>query len=246
MITRRLFITLFFISLVPLFPAFAETVQPVEQKKSEKVKLLQPGSLPKRPAPVMELNLRDPFVLKTGFEALPSGKPEMVQVFDGMAAFKRDADGKYAAWSIAWYSVDVIPKNDQEVRAALAAHAARLGADIVVVLRSPEEISRYMNAPDLENFVFCALAYRRVHAQLGIEIAKEKNQTKVRGFKKVSQAADSGIKAGDIIKTVDGAPLDGTATYWQKAVRWKAGDKINVVVERDGQPMEFQVELIAS
>jgi serine protease DegS len=87
-----------------------------------------------------------------------------------------------------------------------------------------------------------------VKARLGIErdqAAAEEKVTKVSGFLPSSQAEGCGLHLGDVIKKVDGLVPGGSELYWSKAVRWKVGDKVKVEVERDGKPMEFEVELSA-
>jgi C-terminal processing protease CtpA/Prc len=70
------------------------------------------------------------------------------------------------------------------------------------------------------------------------------NLTKIVGFTPGSRAKESGLNVGDVIRKVDGEPKDGLF-YWNKALRWKAGDKVKVEVEREGKTVELEVELTA-
>jgi len=126
-------------------------------------------------------------------------------------------------------------------------NAGEIGADYVVIITDPVEIKRIFQWRLQEQF-YCALAYKRVTARLGIErdhAAAKNGLTKVSGFMPGARAEACGLRVGDIIKTVDGALPGGGDPYWGKAVRWKVGDKVKVEVEREGKPLEIEIELTA-
>jgi membrane-associated protease RseP (regulator of RpoE activity) len=59
-------------------------------------------------------------------------------------------------------------------------------------------------------------------------------------------AAQAGIRAGDVIVSVAGQPADGNWRNVQKAIRDAAGRSVPVVVERDGQTLTLQADIVAS
>ena len=59
-------------------------------------------------------------------------------------------------------------------------------------------------------------------------------------------AAAAGIRPGDVILSVDGREADGDWTRVQSAIREAAGRTVAVEVERDGEPVVLQAEVIAN
>ena len=56
-------------------------------------------------------------------------------------------------------------------------------------------------------------------------------------------AADAGLKAGDVIQSVDGIEVSGHMGMSRILVRHHEGDTVTVVVRRDNQPLSFMVVL---
>jgi hypothetical protein len=199
------------------------------------------------PPPVKDITTTVPFVLKSGFRQLPEKPVEEVRLFEGEAAFLRFVDeASQTVWPIGTFASGAIPKDEPGFRRVLCAQAGKLGADYVVIFTDHKEIQEIFH-PKWEGLVYCAYAYKRVPARLGIErdhTAAQDNVTKVSGFLPGSQAEQSGLHVGDIIIKVDGT-VPGDGRYWSKAVRWKVGDKVKVEIERDGKPVELDVELSA-
>jgi len=260
MITRSLLFLTFTLSLastiVPGVPVLlaADTAQSTaavakaeNQESSARSEASSPLAVKPSP-PVQEIKARTPFVLKGLFRQLPEKTAGEVRLFEGMAGFQKVAAAEeLTAWPIAKFASATIPKDEAEFRRVLCAHAGNLGADYVVLITDQQEIKEFFQ-PRFEKLVYCALAYKRAKALLGIdrdETAAQENVMKIRGFMRDAHAEQSGLQVGDIIKTVDGVVPGEHEKYWSKAVRWKAGDKVKVEVERDGKTIELEVELVA-
>ena len=56
-------------------------------------------------------------------------------------------------------------------------------------------------------------------------------------------AAQAGIKAGDVIKKIDGTTVKKTADVLEHIGRHHPGDKVNVTIDRKGKEMSFEVIL---
>ena len=62
-------------------------------------------------------------------------------------------------------------------------------------------------------------------------------------FSERSPSKAAGIKKGDIVKSINSAPIRNFNQLQTQIGRYRPGDKIKVVVERDGKKMDFTVEL---
>ena len=62
-------------------------------------------------------------------------------------------------------------------------------------------------------------------------------------FSDRSPSKAAGIKEGDIIKSINNAPIKNFNQLQTQIGRYRPGDKINVTVDRDGKRMTFTVEL---
>ncbi len=62
-------------------------------------------------------------------------------------------------------------------------------------------------------------------------------------FSDRSPSKAAGIKKGDIVKSINSAPIRNFNQLQTQIGRYRPGDKIKVVVERDGKKMDFTVEL---
>jgi hypothetical protein len=58
-----------------------------------------------------------------------------------------------------------------------------------------------------------------------------------------SAAEQGGMLAGDVIKSIDGVRLDRFEDLRLQVAQYKAGEKLNVVIERNGQEKELTIEL---
>lgn len=81
------------------------------------------------------------------------------------------------------------------------------------------------------------LAYQYGVSQLGIYVAQLTDGTK---------AEESGLKVGDCIIAVDDTQISGTADLTKILQSHKVGDKIKVIVSRDGKMLTLDVELSES
>jgi hypothetical protein len=191
-----------------------------------------------------------PLDLREEFGVFPEKPVEQVRLFESMGAFQQflKREGNPVVMSIGDFKNYVKPEDADKFREALHAFAAKSGADYLVLVTEKKELAlnfrpeRGCPVP----LVYGALAYKRAEARLGINPSKEAgiDQLKIGGFMPKSRAEKSGLRVGDVIKKIEGFEPD-RAGYWQKALRWKAGEKVKVEVERDGKIMEFEVELIA-
>ena len=62
-------------------------------------------------------------------------------------------------------------------------------------------------------------------------------------FSDRSPSKAAGIKKGDIIKSINNAPIKNFNELQSQIGRYRPGDKVSVVVDRDGKRMTFNVEL---
>jgi len=179
------------------------------------------------------------------FDAKPV---EEVRVFESMAAFEAYLKKHRETIAVIGDFKNYIkPDDEPKFRGVLRAHAAKSGADYLVMVTDEKELAKNFKIEPECPLVYGAIAYKRAEARLGIVPAKEaseKGHTKVAGFMKGSLAKKGGLREGDLITKVDGNALDRSG-YWRKALRWKAGERVKVEVERDGKIMEFEVELMA-
>ncbi|MEZ5070914.1 MAG: Do family serine endopeptidase [Bacteroidales bacterium] len=80
------------------------------------------------------------------------------------------------------------------------------------------------------------------------ELAKEKGIEKIEGVFVTSTRADGaarevGIRDGDIILSVNDAPVNSGAQLQEHVSRYRPGEKVKVVVRRDGKLKQFDVVL---
>jgi S1-C subfamily serine protease len=80
------------------------------------------------------------------------------------------------------------------------------------------------------------------------EIAKELNLDRVEGVvvggvPENGAAKEAGIKENDVIIQVDGQAIKTTAALQEKVSQYRPGDKVDVVVIRDGEKKQFNVTL---
>jgi len=190
-----------------------------------------------------------PLVLREELDPFPEKPIELVRVFESMGAFNKFlSQGKPTVSKLGEFQNVVRPTVEAEFRQVLLTHAAKSGADYLVILTNPMEIGQNFDVEAKLPLVYCAVVYKRAEARLGIEpdpdALKKKNITKIVGFTPGSRAKESGLNIGDVISKVDGEPKDGLF-YWNKALRWKTGDKVKVEVEREGKTVEVEVKLVA-
>ena len=62
-------------------------------------------------------------------------------------------------------------------------------------------------------------------------------------FSERSPSKAAGIKKGDIVKSINGATIRNFNELQNQIGRYRPGDKIKVVVDRDGKEMSYTVEL---
>lgn len=65
----------------------------------------------------------------------------------------------------------------------------------------------------------------------------------VAGVTEGGAASEAGIRKGDVILSIDGVKLDGTATLQEQIARRRPNDKVNLSVKRDGKVKQFEVVL---
>jgi len=73
-----------------------------------------------------------------------------------------------------------------------------------------------------------------------------KSGMKISDVRAGGPAAKGGLKGGDTIVGIDGKPIGTIYDYMESLARYKPGDKVEVVVERDGQEVKLDVELGAA
>ncbi len=88
------------------------------------------------------------------------------------------------------------------------------------------------------NFIFAFLVYAVIFATVGTPIPS--NEPRLGGVSASTPADRAGLRSGDLVKSIDGAPID----RWEmlsKTVRGSGGRTLHFVVERDGKPVKIDV-----
>jgi len=227
----------------PVFP------RPANQKPPVRAVNLVPVEEKKAGPVVAKINLNAPFMRVGGISGLPAKPAEEVQLFESDAAFRRFAEAEHlTVRKVGEFASSIIPEDEPEFRRVLRGHAGELGADYMVMVTDPAEIKQLFDTSHGDGELFyCAWAYKRVTARLGIEADKAAAKamvTKISGFLPGSRGEASGLQLGDIVKKVAGE-VPGAFGYWKKAVHWKVGDTVKVEIEREGKTLELDVVLSA-
>jgi uncharacterized iron-regulated protein len=68
-----------------------------------------------------------------------------------------------------------------------------------------------------------------------------KDPTRVIQVDKDSTAEQAGIRVGDVLRTLDGAPIDGTPALQRKVGEYEWGDAAKLGIERDGAPLTLDI-----
>jgi S1-C subfamily serine protease len=131
-------------------------------------------------------------------------------------------------------------KDQAELEAKLEAARARLEA----AAREVAELSGELTGPVMHDFVVAYHGGRR--AMLGINIENAKDGVNVRSVTPGGPASDAGLKAGDVIVSVDGKSLSGTdkrasAVLVQHLATLEPGDKVKVEYRRDGKTQTAEI-----
>ena len=79
---------------------------------------------------------------------------------------------------------------------------------------------------------------------LGLDVNVQDGVLKVGSIDPDGPAADSGLKAGDIIRKANGVPVAGLYGFNEALLGGNAGDRIVFEVEREGQPVQAEVTLV--
>jgi len=80
---------------------------------------------------------------------------------------------------------------------------------------------------------------------IGIEMGGERRDggVPVRGVMTGSPAAKAGLRAGDVIRSVDGRRIRGGRSLQLSLAKFAAGDEVPLTVERGGREVNFTIEL---
>ena len=81
------------------------------------------------------------------------------------------------------------------------------------------------------------------HARLGIRVGDDENGARVVEVTDGSTAAEAGMKAGDVIASVEDHRITGADSLVATIRSYRPGDKVTVTWERGGQSQEAEVEL---
>ncbi len=78
---------------------------------------------------------------------------------------------------------------------------------------------------------------------LGVSLAGRigKEPSKIIQVDAGSTADQAGLKVGDILRTLDGATIDGTTALQRKVGDYRWGDAAQLVIERDGKPVTLKI-----
>ncbi len=86
------------------------------------------------------------------------------------------------------------------------------------------------------NFILSILIFASVFAFVGIPM----NEPRVGEVQPGSAAEKAGIKIGDIVAVIDGKKIESFNDI-VKSVSFRAGEQLNVVIQRNGTPIELRV-----
>jgi hypothetical protein len=75
---------------------------------------------------------------------------------------------------------------------------------------------------------------------------ESKQGMKLSGVREGGPAARAGLKGGDSIVEIGGKPIGTIYDYMESLKRYKSGDKVEVVVKREGKDVRLQVDLTGS
>ncbi|MCE2495563.1 MAG: trypsin-like peptidase domain-containing protein [Flavobacteriales bacterium] len=91
---------------------------------------------------------------------------------------------------------------------------------------------------------FIGVNIRDVNAQLAKEFDLNLNNgVYVGGLTEEGAAADAGMKVGDIIVAVNDVPVQRVTELQEQIARYRPGDRVNVLVNREGQERNFSLVL---
>jgi putative serine protease PepD len=81
------------------------------------------------------------------------------------------------------------------------------------------------------------------HARLGIRVGDDENGARIVEITDGSTAAEAGMKAGDVITSVDDHRITGADSLVATIRSYRPGDSVTVTWERGGQSQQAEVEL---
>jgi regulator of sigma E protease len=132
----------------------------------------------------------------------------------------------------------------------LGGYVKMLGEDADGDPVPPEEVHRAFSsqgalrraaiiaAGPLTNFVFAFLVYSLVYGAAGAPMPSP--QPRLGGVSASMPADRAGLRAGDLVRSIDGTPIDTWETL-SKTVRGSDGKKLHMVVDRDGAQLDIDV-----
>jgi len=81
------------------------------------------------------------------------------------------------------------------------------------------------------------------HARLGIRVTDAEDGAEIAGVSEGSTAADAGIRAGDVITSIDGHRITGADSLVATIRSYRPGDEVEITWTRGGQDREATVTL---
>jgi regulator of sigma E protease len=93
-------------------------------------------------------------------------------------------------------------------------------------------------AGPVTNFVFAFLVYALVFGAVGAPIAS--GEPRIGGVSATTPADRAGLESGDLVKSIDGTPIDSWENL-SKTVRASNGKTLHMVLERAGRTVEVDV-----
>jgi M6 family metalloprotease-like protein len=129
-----------------------------------------------------------------------------------------------------------------ELRQLLQSHSP--GEEVRIAVRRKE---KSLEVPVKLGATSRPMSLNGARVTLGIQLGEpnEEQGAPVRRVTPGSPAQAAGIRTGDLVVKVDGAPLAGAATLGDSLADRKPGDTVTLALRRDGKDMELKLQLAA-
>jgi carboxyl-terminal processing protease len=158
----------------------------------------------------------------------------------GVLADKPAALGQNVPWQDAQLLAEVMSQVEREYVEPVDDHRL-LQAAVRGMVSSLDPYSAYLDGDDYDDI---KISSSGEYSGVGIEVAMEDGQVVVVAPLDGSSAAEAGIRAGDVIATIDNVPVNSTTLADTIGrMRGKEGTTVKVGIVREGSPEPLQFTL---